>query len=89
MRTINFTVTAFSQYNNWRTDNKKIQDIIMNLILDIVRDPFGGLSKPEALKYDLKGYWSRRIDNEHRLVYQVRETDIPVVSCKDHYPKTM
>ena len=56
MRTINFPVTAFNQYNDWRTDNKKIQDKITNLILDILRDPFGGLGKPEALKYDLKGY---------------------------------
>ncbi|MGB1242328.1 MAG: Txe/YoeB family addiction module toxin [Chitinophagales bacterium] len=58
---------------------------IMKLIEDIKRDPFDGLGKPEALKYQLSSYWSRRISIEHRLVYEVKEDDILIISCKGHY----
>ncbi len=62
---------------------KKIND----LIKDIQRNPYEGIGKPEPLKYDLSGYWSRRIDREHRLVYQVDENEIRIYSCKYHYDK--
>jgi toxin YoeB len=60
---------------------------VNELIKDIQRTPYKGLGKPEALKYDLSGYWSRRIDREHRLVYQVIGEDILIYSCRYHYDK--
>jgi toxin YoeB len=58
---------------------------IITLIKDINRNSFVGLGKPEALKHQLKGYWSRRINDEHRLVYKVTEASIVIASCKYHY----
>ncbi|MCH2245601.1 MAG: Txe/YoeB family addiction module toxin [Crocosphaera sp.] len=58
---------------------------IVELINDILRQPFSGLGKPEPLKHNLKGYWSRRINDEHRLIYQVTDTEIIIISCKFHY----
>jgi toxin YoeB len=86
-RTINFTATAFEEYNSWRTENRKIQDRIADLIEDTLRNPFEGMGKPEPLKYNLKGFWSRRITEEHRLVYEVRDACINIISCRDHYSK--
>lgn len=85
MRTINFTKTAFKEYNSWRNENRKLQDRITDLIEDILRHPFEGIGKPEPLKHHLKGFWSRRINEEHRLVYEVTESAINIISCKDHY----
>lgn len=85
MRTINFTPTAFEEYNQWRQSNKKIQDKIVELIEAVLREPFKGIGKPEPLRGNLKGFWSRRINEEHRLVYEVTETGINIISCKDHY----
>lgn len=64
---------------------QKIYAKIINLIKDIQRDPFSGLGKPEALKHDLSGLWSRRITKEHRLVYHISEEEVVIVSCKFHY----
>nr|WP_197083671.1 Txe/YoeB family addiction module toxin [Crocosphaera watsonii] len=58
---------------------------IVELINDILRQPFSGRGKPEPLKHNLKGYWSRRINDEHRLIYQVTDTEIIIISCKFHY----
>ena len=85
MKTINFTKTAFAEYNLWRNENRKIQDKIADLIEDILRNPFEGTGKPEPLRHHLKGFWSRRINEEHRLVYQVTENAINIISCRDHY----
>lgn len=85
MRTINFTKTAFKEYNSWRNENRKLQDRIADLIEDILRHPYEGIGKPEPLRHHLKGFWSRRIDEEHRLVYEVTEDTINIISCKDHY----
>ncbi len=85
MRTINFTKTAFKEYNSWRNENRKLEDRIADLIEDILRHLFEGIGKPEALRHHLKGLWSRRINEEHRLVYEVTETAINIISCKDHY----
>jgi toxin YoeB len=87
VRTINFTPEAFAQYNQWRNDNKKMQDRIADLIEDALKNPFSGLGKPEPLKYQYKGFWSRRIDDEHRLVYEVTDTAINILSCRGHYTK--
>ena len=84
-RKIVFESTAFTDFNDWAKLDKKIQRKIIELIKDIDRQPFQGLGKPEALKYDLKGYWSRRINQEHRLVYKVTNEEIIVLSCKYHY----
>ncbi|TAF93892.1 MAG: Txe/YoeB family addiction module toxin [Cytophagia bacterium] len=87
MRKTAFTPDAFDHFNEWRDINKDIQDRIIKLIDDTRRNPFQGIGKPEALKYDMKGLWSRRINDEHRLVYQVTEDYILIVSCKYHYTK--
>lgn len=65
--------------------DRKICRKIVELIKDIDRNPFKGLGKPEALKHDLSGYWSRRINREHRLVYKVTNEEIVILSCKYHY----
>jgi toxin YoeB len=67
--------------------DKKLFERIRRLIVETCRDPFLGTGKPEPLKGDLSGYWSRRISDEHRLVYKVDQDKITVVSCKTHYRK--
>ncbi len=71
----------------WQSEDKKMLRKINELIKDIQRTPFEGKGKPEPLKYDLAGFWSRRIDREHRLVYQVSKNEILVYSCRFHYDK--
>jgi toxin YoeB len=85
MRNITFEREAFEQFNAWAIEDKKVYAKIVKLIDDILRDPFEGLGKPEPLKYDLKGYWSRRVTDEHRLVYKVADDSIVILSCKFHY----
>ncbi len=70
---------------NWIETDRKTALRIGDLIKDILRHPFEGMGKPEALKYQFKGCWSRRIDHEHRLIYMVTETAIVIVSCYSHY----
>ncbi|MEY2856071.1 MAG: hypothetical protein RLZZ74_380 [Cyanobacteriota bacterium] len=84
-RKIVFELSAFADFNDWVKLDKKIHLKIIELIKDINRHPFQGLGKPEALKHDLSGYWSRRIDREHRLVYKVTNEEIIILSCKYHY----
>jgi toxin YoeB len=85
MRNIAFEREAFEQFNTWAIEDKKIYAKIVDLIDDVLRDPFKGLGKPEPLKHYLKGYWSRRITDEHRLIYKVTDEQILIVSCKFHY----
>ena len=85
MKNITFAPEAFEQFNDWAAQDKKIHRKIITLINDIVRQPFTGLGKPEPLKHELQGYWSRRITDEHRLVYEVTETEIIILSCQFHY----
>ena len=85
MRKVAFLTRSFDEFNQWAIKDKKIYSKIVNLIQDIQRDPFSGLGKPEALKHDLSGLWSRRITKEHRLVYSVSDEEIVIVSCKFHY----
>jgi toxin YoeB len=80
-----FSKNAWEDYVSWQNEDKKILRKINELIRDIQRQPFEGLGKPEPLKYDLSGFWSRRIDREHRLVYQVHEGEILIYSCRFHY----
>jgi toxin YoeB len=65
--------------------DKKVYDKIVSLIEDVQREPFSGLGKPEALKHELSGLWSRRITKEHRLVHSVSDQEIVIISCKFHY----
>lgn len=85
MRNVTFTPEAFEHFNDWATQDKKIHRKIITLINDTLRQAFTGLGKPEPLKHELKGYWSRRITDEHRLVYKVTETEIIILSCRFHY----
>ncbi|MDX2429785.1 MAG: Txe/YoeB family addiction module toxin [Bacteroides sp.] len=82
-----FSKNAWEDYTSWLQLDKKMLKKINVLIKDIQRTPHSGIGKPEPLKYDLAGYWSRRIDQEHRLVYQVMDNDIRIISCKYHYDK--
>jgi toxin YoeB len=85
MRKVAFLTRSFDEFNRWEIEDKKIYGKIVNLIKDIQREPFSGLGKPEALKHELSGLWSRRINQEHRLVYSVSDGEIVIVSCKFHY----
>jgi toxin YoeB len=82
---ISFKDSAFEQYCQWEKDDCKIYEKINHLITEIRRDPFRGTGKPEPLKRNLSGHWSRRITEEHRLVYQVLPDQVIIVSCKFHY----
>ena len=85
MRRVLFENNALSDFTNWATENKKIFDRIVKLLDEIRRTPFTGTGKPEPLKHNLKGYWSRRITDEHRLIYKVSDDLIIVSSCYEHY----
>ncbi|TDJ30926.1 MAG: Txe/YoeB family addiction module toxin [Gammaproteobacteria bacterium] len=76
---------AWEDYLYWQQTNKKKLKRINTLIKDIKRQPFEGLGDPEPLKHNWSGYWSRRIDREHRLVYKVKGDAITVVQCRYHY----
>jgi toxin YoeB len=87
MRNITFDPKAFAQFNEWSTENKQIHEKIITLINDIGRNPFAGLGKPEALKHECQGCWSRRITDEQPLVYRVNDNQILILNCKYHYAK--
>ncbi|BAN92715.1 Txe/YoeB family addiction module toxin [Streptococcus dysgalactiae subsp. equisimilis] len=81
----NCTEEAWEDYTSWQREDKKILKRINRLIEDIKRHPFEGIGKPEPLKYRYSGAWSRRITDEHRLVYTVEQNDIYFLSFRDHY----
>ena len=83
--TVYYSTIAEEDLAYWRQHSKKITERIESLIEDIRQHPFSGIGKPEPLKYKYKGYWSRRIDNEHRLIYKVREGEILIAKCRFHY----
>ncbi len=80
-----FTPIAFEEYNDWQIENKQVFNRLKKLIKETARTPFVGTGKPEALKHDYSGYWSRRITDEHRLIYKVEDNFIRIISCKSHY----
>ena len=82
---ITFTPKAFDQYNNWNDNDKDLFEKIKELVKQTLRDPFKGIGKPEPLKGNYKGFWSRRINQEHRLIYRVTSDAIEIVNCKGHY----
>lgn len=80
-----FTDEAWDDYMYWHSQYKKTLKRINALIKDIDRDPFDGIGKPEPLKYQLQGLWSRRIDDVNRLVYKIENNEICIISCRYHY----
>lgn len=80
-----FSKNAWEDYSSWLNQDRKILRKINDLIKDIQSTLFTGKGKPEPLKYDLAGLWSRRIDREHRLVYKVKDKDLFIYACKYHY----
>jgi toxin YoeB len=85
MQNIAFEKRAFQEFTEWASIDKKIHAKIIEIINDVLRTPFTGLGKPEPLKHELQGYWSRRITNEHRLVYKITDEEVLIISCKSHY----
>ncbi|MGZ2356221.1 Txe/YoeB family addiction module toxin [Streptomyces sp. 372A] len=80
-----FTTRGWDDYTFWSESDRRMTRRINKLIADTIRDPFNGIGKPEPLRGDLSGYWSRRIDDEHRLVYKPTESEIIVVQARYHY----
>ena len=76
---------AFDDLKYWSLNDHKVLKKILGLLESITRDPFQGISKPEALRGNLKGYWSRRINEEHRIVYTVTNDAVIIISCRSHY----
>ena len=85
MRSLEFDPAAFEDLAWWVEQDRSKALRIIKLIKDVQRDPFHGVGKPEPLKRDFAGCWSRRIDGEHRLVYQVTENKIRILACRYHY----
>lgn len=80
-----WTAEAWASYVYWQTEDRKTLRRINLLIEDALRNPFSGIGKPEALRANLSGFWSRRIDDTNRLVYRVERDDLAIVSCRYHY----
>lgn len=82
-----FSDNAWEEYTSWLTEDRKILKRINELLKDIERNGHKGLGKPEPLKHNFTGYWSRRITDEHRLIYSIDENNINIISCRYHYKK--
>jgi toxin YoeB len=85
VRNLEFDPAGFEDFAWWIDKDRKKAMRIVKLIKEVQRDPFQGTGKPERLKHDLAGCWSRRIDKEHRLVYHVEPTKIRILACRFHY----
>ena len=80
-----FVDESWEDYLYWQKTDKRILERINNLVKDISRNPYSGLSKPEPLKYKYQGFWSGRITEEHRLIYRFVEDEIHIAKCRFHY----
>jgi len=80
-----FTETGWSDYDYWLQHDTRTLKKIHTLLRDITRSPFSGLGKPEPLKFELSGYWSRRINHTDRLIYRIDGDKLIVIACKGHY----
>ena len=80
-----WTAAAWSDYVYWQGQDRKTLKRINALILDAMRNPFEGIGKPEPLRENLSGFWSRRIDDVNRLVYAVQGNDLAIIACRYHY----
>jgi toxin YoeB len=85
MRSIHFDPAAWEDFLYWLGADRKMATRIARLIREIQPDPFEGIGKPEPLKGDLSGYWSRRIDDEHRLVYRADAKEVKIIKARYHY----
>ena len=83
--TLTFSSKAWEEYLYWQKTDKAILKRINTLIKDITRDPFEGIGKPEPLKHALSGYWSRRINDEHRVVYKIHDSSLLIAQLRYHY----
>ncbi len=84
---LSWTHEAWSDYVYWQGQDKKTLKRINKLIKDIIRSPFEGIGKPEPLKENLSGFWSRRIDDTNRIVYAIDKNQLTIISCRYHYEK--
>ena len=84
-RAVAFDPNGWEDYVYWQTQDRKTLKRINVLILDAMRSPFSGIGKPEPLRENLTGFWSRRIDDQHRLVYAVEHENLAIVACRYHY----
>ena len=84
-RHLAWTEAAWSDYVYWQSQDKKTLKRINKLVNDVLRTPFEGIGKPESLKENLSGFWSRRINDTHRLVYAVSDNHITIIACRYHY----
>ena len=82
---ISFETAAWEDYLFWQQGDKQMLRRVNQLIRDTQRDPLAGLGKPEPLKHDLAGFWSRRITDEHRIVYQMDGDEVLIAQCRHHY----
>ncbi len=80
-----FVEESWEDYLYWQKMDKKMLKRINTLLKDISKQPYDGIGKPEPLKHHYRGFWSRRIDGEHRLIYQVTDDEIRIVKCRYHY----
>ncbi|SOE20839.1 toxin YoeB [Spirosomataceae bacterium TFI 002] len=80
-----FTDESWEDYLYWQKTDKKMLKRINELIKDIKRHPFEGIGKPEALKYKYQGFWSRRINQEHRVIYKIKGEQLIIAKCRFHY----
>ena len=80
-----FSQDAWEDYLHWQKTDRRLLDRINLLIREILHSPFEGIGKPEPLKHGLAGYWSRRINDEHRLVYKVEGESVMIAQCRYHY----
>ena len=87
MRQKVFHQAAWEDYVYWLEQDKKILKRINRLLTAIEQDPYEGIGKPEALKYNLSGWWSRRIDDEHRMVYRIKDDSLHIASLRYHYKR--
>ena len=85
MNSISWHFHAWEDYLYWQKHDKRNLKRINALIKDILRSPFDGIGKPEPLKYDWSGFWSRRINDEHRLVYTLKDNQLVIAQCRYHY----
>ena len=85
IESLSWTLAAWKDYEYWQVQDKKTLKRINKLIRDTLREPFEGIGKPEPLRENLSGFWSRRIDEKNRLVYVVDESALTIISCRYHY----
>jgi toxin YoeB len=80
-----FSERAWDDYLHWQKTDRKVMLRVNQLIQEIKRDPFGGIGKPEPLRHALQGYWSRRINDEHRIIYRIQDDSVLIAQLRYHY----